>query len=86
MRLIICGEAKEKLIVTNNYSEIKKSTYNLTWCWSISILHLGVKANLCSSSSGEKVLNDKTPFLGICVGMQIATLVTKMEFFQVLIG
>ena len=55
----IRDKAKEKVYheigrVKKLYRDKKINTYNLTRCWSISILHLGFKTNLCSRSFRRK--------------------------------
>ena len=68
----LCKEGKKKLIVTNNYSEIKKSTHIiLPGVGAFQSCISGLKQISVREVLEEKVLNDKTPFLGICVGMQM---------------
>ena len=68
----LCEEGKKKLIVTNNYSEIKKSTHIiLPGVGAFQSCISGLKQISVREVLEEKVLNDKTPFLGICVGMQM---------------
>jgi len=63
---------KKKLIVTKDHSEIKKSSHIvLPGVGSFESCISGLKKISLKEILEEKVLNDKTPFLGICVGMQM---------------
>ncbi len=68
----ICERRREKLVVTNDHSEIKKSTHLiLPGVGSFESCINGLNKTYVKEILKEKVLENKTPFLGICVGMQM---------------
>ena len=68
----LCEKKKRKLIVTKNYLEIKKSTHIiLPGVGSFESCMSGLKKISLRKILEDKVFDDKTPFLGICVGMQM---------------
>ena len=68
----LCAPQKKKVIVTKKFSEINKSSHIiLPGVGSFESCINGLKESSLIPILEEKIIEKKTPFLGICVGMQM---------------